>query len=63
MTSTKPKPGKVVEPPKDVLEKHMEKMLKKISAHKSAGPFLHPVCAIFLAMFANHVSDNFVVVH
>ncbi|KAG0350843.1 hypothetical protein BGZ54_003615, partial [Gamsiella multidivaricata] len=42
----KPKPAKVVEkvePPKDVVEKHMEKILKKCMNHKHAGPFLEPV--------------------
>ncbi|KAF9409000.1 hypothetical protein BGZ94_002120, partial [Podila epigama] len=38
----KAKPVKVVEPPRDVLEKHMDKILKKVVAHKHAGPFLEP---------------------
>ncbi|KAF9948419.1 hypothetical protein BGZ72_009665 [Mortierella alpina] len=45
--SSKPKHTKVVEkavePPKDAVEKHMDKILKKVVNHKHAGPFLHPV--------------------
>ncbi|KAF9285687.1 hypothetical protein BGZ68_003650 [Mortierella alpina] len=45
--SSKPKHTKVVEkavePPKEAVEKHMDKILKKVVNHKHAGPFLHPV--------------------
>ncbi|KAK3839214.1 MAG: hypothetical protein JOS17DRAFT_670950, partial [Linnemannia elongata] len=30
-------------PPQDVLQKHMDRILKKATNHKHAGPFLHPV--------------------
>ncbi|KAI8597334.1 hypothetical protein EDD21DRAFT_327148, partial [Dissophora ornata] len=43
----KPKPSKVVEkgiePPKDVVQKHMDRILKRCVNHKHAGPFLQPV--------------------
>ncbi|KAG0202210.1 hypothetical protein BGX28_005202 [Mortierella sp. GBA30] len=45
--STKPKHSKAtekaIEPPRDVVEKHMDKILKKVVNHKHAGPFLQPV--------------------
>jgi outer membrane biosynthesis protein TonB len=43
----KPKPAKVaekvVEPPQEVLQKHMDRILKKAMNHKHSGPFHHPV--------------------
>lgn len=43
----KPKPikvvEKVIEPPQEVLQKHMDRILKKAMNHKHSGPFHHPV--------------------
>ncbi|KAG0279219.1 hypothetical protein BGZ95_001952 [Linnemannia exigua] len=43
----KPKPvkaaEKVVEPPQEILQKHMDRILKKATGHKHSKPFLTPV--------------------
>ncbi|KAG0100029.1 hypothetical protein BGZ93_004620 [Podila epicladia] len=49
-TPPKPKQPKVVEPPKEVVEKYMDKILKKVVAHKHAGPFLEPVDYVALGL-------------
>jgi len=51
--SNTPKPKakaveKGVEPPKEVVDRYMEKILKKCVNHKHATPFLEPVCLSFL---------------